>query len=416
MYFSIIGFNKKKYIISLFDIVLFLYFYFNIVANHTIYSDITTMLVLLCAGLICISKSNVSFSFYFILELLFILYCIYQNEAGITVYNSVANAMIKTLIICIVFNVAIFNIMMQYKDITKIAKILVYATLCAVFTLLIVGRASLLNGRFLSGIDMSFIGVKIAPIAVTIAASASLAFVFNVYLYLGKSNIKCFIISIPLLLCILLSGTRKALLICLAAFVFIVFVNQPKKIFRNLILICAFAVIVYYLVMKVPMFYNIIGYRFDGLVEYMQTGDSDESSVVTRMTLIENGIKYIKNRPITGYGIDNYRPVLNSRYYSHNNFIEMLFSGGIVGFCIYYSRYLFLILSYIKDFFKCKKYKYKIDKFMVYMFLIFILYIANEYGSIVYYERMSLFIQIFLMAYIYKLRINRKYKGVEVNL
>ena len=53
------------------------------------------------------------------------------------------------------------------------------------------------------------------------------------------------------------------------------------------------------------------------------------------------------NSPIYGYGFDSFKyynqSVTGRFYYSHNNFIEMLYNTGIIGFILYYWYYLYTI-------------------------------------------------------------------------
>ena len=101
---------------------------------------------------------------------------------------------------------------------------------------------------------------------------------------------------------------------------------------------------VYYLIMNVPAFYAVIGERLEGLFG-MLNGDfahADGSSKI-RSQMIQMGMQKWFSSPLWGYGFDSFkyynRSMIGLFYYSHNNFVELLYDLGIIGFVIYYWFY-----------------------------------------------------------------------------
>ena len=83
---------------------------------------------------------------------------------------------------------------------------------------------------------------------------------------------------------------------------------------------------------------------------FLLSGDTDvDNSLLSRSNFIEIGLSIFKEHPLLGVGIDNARLFNYRNVYMHNNFVEMLADGGIIGFCIYYSMYVYLFVKYIKS-------------------------------------------------------------------
>ena len=81
-------------------------------------------------------------------------------------------------------------------------------------------------------------------------------------------------------------------------------------------------------------------------------GDADQSAL-TRIQLMEIGISIFKAHPMLGVGMDNATEIVaplfyKEYYYLHNNYVELLADGGVVGFVIYYSIYGYLIFILLR--------------------------------------------------------------------
>ena len=81
--------------------------------------------------------------------------------------------------------------------------------------------------------------------------------------------------------------------------------------------------------------------------------------------------------------------------YLHNNFVELLASGGIIGFGIYYGIILYLII-------KLTPFALKKDSFSDACLVILIVHTIADYGTVSYYNKGTYFILVgcFLQVYI----------------
>ena len=89
-------------------------------------------------------------------------------------------------------------------------------------------------------------------------------------------------------------------------------------------------------------------------------------------------------KPILGHGIDSFRTLYGMlggmETYSHNNFIEMLVSGGVVGFIIYYSIYVYIFKAMWRTTFIEK------DSFSMCLFVIIFTMLLVQVSTISYYK------------------------------
>lgn len=145
-----------------------------------------------------------------------------------------------------------------------------------------------------------------------------------------------------------LSGGRKFIIIP-AIFLYILLIfkrdsHGRKHLVKYTGVVIAIVIAVYYLIMNVPAFYAVIGERMESLFSFIRTGHSiSGKSAEIRATMIEIGFNKWMDSPIWGYGFDSFkyynRLMTGHFYYSHNNYIELLYNLGIIGFAIYYWFY-----------------------------------------------------------------------------
>ena len=79
---------------------------------------------------------------------------------------------------------------------------------------------------------------------------------------------------------------------------------------------------------------------------FVQVGSSStvDGSTSERMFYIQEGIKGWLQSPILGNGFQSFEHKYGR--YSHNNFIELLYSGGILSFMLYYSIYYYIYIGF----------------------------------------------------------------------
>ena len=118
----------------------------------------------------------------------------------------------------------------------------------------------------------------------------------------------------------------------------------------------------------------------------------EDASTANRLNFVVEGLNYIASRPLFGHGINTFSSIFY--FYSHNNFIEVAFSVGIIGLIIYYNFYLqiFLSLSSLSN---------KVDKNFVFYILLIMLALDLAYVS--YYNKLNFLMLTVIMTYISQL-------------
>lgn len=198
----------------------------------------------------------------------------------------------------------------------------------------------------------------------TFALFMMVAFFFTSWLFVYyEKNIYTKIITgvimIMDLTTVLLSGARKSVIACMIYIVILFLYKQDKKgrrhFIRNIILIGLVLFYVWKLMLNNPYLYSIVGNRMESLInqllgnQVMIKGSSSYLREEYRHAAI---IGWLKS-PIWGHGYDSfhfYNAIVNGHnVYSHNNYTELLYNLGIIGFVVYYFEYLKLIVLGFKS-------------------------------------------------------------------
>lgn len=269
------------------------------------------------------------------------------------------------------------------------------------FLLCITGQVSLTAGERL--------GESVTGNANSFSALLMIAAVFASWLFIYKKDRKNKIFNLISMIFLLflmgISGGRKTIITVIVCFIWFIFIKDIKsniKIFKNILKIIIILCLLYLAIMKIPVLYNTVGERFKGLFTLIGGGTSSVSSDAIRVKLVEIGLQGWLNKPILGYGFDNFkyfnRDITGHFYYAHNNYVEMLFDLGLIGFIFYYSFILNLI-------YKLWKNKYLNRKLMALGIGIILELLFFDLGGISYYTVLT---QILLCLSFIVLTIERK--------
>lgn len=173
---------------------------------------------------------------------------------------------------------------------------------------------------------------------------AAIGSISTLYLARSKQKKKYCIALVPIYCVVIMSGSKLALFSSVAMpFLFYYFCNKQvmKKLeivfFGLLIVVLGFVAI-----FNIDVLYNSLGYRIDGLLKMLFYGQEGDDTL--RIIMIQKGIKLFKGSPLFGVGFDCYR-ILNgwTTTWSHCNYIEVLSCLGVLGFILYYLRYIALL-------------------------------------------------------------------------
>ena len=129
------------------------------------------------------------------------------------------------------------------------------------------------------------------------------------------------------------------------------------------------------------------------------SGKVSKGSTAIRLTMIQYGFSLFKEHSLVGIGMNN-SWVYKYGMYLHNNYIELLADGGIIGFICYYIMYIHVLFLLTKN-----KDKYNDEYCMCIVSII--TNMITEFGM-VQYDSKAIYVY-FLMYYIEAriLRLNR---------
>lgn len=186
----------------------------------------------------------------------------------------------------------------------------------------------------------------------TVATNIGIMLIPTIYYVLRnfekkKTNISSWIIIALGTLCMILTGSKKGLLVLGIAFImsFIIAKTPIKYLILPMIIIVGV-----YAIFNVPILYNTIGFRVIDMFATFGVGTSITSaqSTAIRNSLIHQGLHSFWNHPILGGGMNYFQYINHARYYAHNNYVELLNDFGIVGTLIYYLPFIKILKKMIK--------------------------------------------------------------------
>lgn len=315
--------------------------------------------------------------------LIFTLFCVtsriwaLDSQLAVTKINSL-------LIIFVSMTVISLNIYPN-KNIDQLLKVIMYGCYAVTFYVLI--RFGLGGIRTLLASSERISNDLLN--ANTIGMCAAYAIVINMYYFIYVKRRLVDLIMIPAIIILAISGSRKAMLIVLLGIIGITILknwekrNVVKSIVRVCIAVFAASILIIFL-LQLPMFSNVLD-RFENLISLLQGNETRSTSDSwIRFAYVNLGLELFKQHPFLGIGIANANIYTQMYYghdhYLHNNYVELLACGGIIGFLIYYSVYIYILMIFIKY----RKYR---DKEYDICLILFLIALVMNYGAVFYYSK-----------------------------
>lgn len=244
----------------------------------------------------------------------------------------------------------------------------------------------------------------------TIGMSCAISFIISVYflLYVSKKHIIKFPFMALLLTIVAATASRKALVIVVLGVLFLfLFKYRSKDILKTFfrwLFISGSLIVLFLLILSFPIF-DGLNHRMEGLIAAIMGNGIIDNSTYLRQQFIKIGLEQFLETPFFGIGIDNARLLLLQHFgyttYLHNNYVELLASGGIVGASLFYSIYAYIIYK-LKSNWK----NYSSEKIAV-LLLIFLM-LAMDFGAVSYYSKSTYFyIMMFFLFIKYNTRRRR---------
>lgn len=244
----------------------------------------------------------------------------------------------------------------------------------------------------------------------TIGMLSAMSVVIQLYeiIHLKKRNLS-FLLSIPCVVMVAATQSRKALVLMVVGILLVIItrVGVRRNIFKTLFgVVMALAAL--NLILGLPIFSGA-NERMASLWAAFLGGGEVGASTELRNKMVELGWETFLQNPIGGIGIGAPH-VLAASYlqmdtYLHNNYIELLAGGGILGFVIYYWIYAYLLISL----YRLRKYK---DPQYWICVIMLVLLLVMDWGRVAAYSRVTYF---YTMIFVLEVSCLKKRKEAENN-
>lgn len=362
---------------------------------------IVIALVLFCCLCVFLGRNRwkINQRYYFFWTLCVLLYFYLSSVWAIRPilsYWLILDALVPILIMT-------FSMFMYATDRNKVYHFLIVyyvaAILMLVYVLLKLDLSALEGQRVTNAMDTDTETWNSNAIGLTLSTA-----IYCGYLLKSRLNklykLSFYLITVAMLYGIMLTGSRKSLIILLIPIFFFCACNLKKNFLKVVIGSCMVLVTTYFLIMEVPLFYEIIGKRMEDLFDIL-TNNTDGTEDVSRVMLIIYGWNWFLDHPFFGIGVNNFRALSNTvplfagkNFYAHNNYIELLVGCGVLGFILYYSAHVYLLKQSI--YLRTTTVKWVISFILVTLFI--------DVAMVSYYDLMTHYFLIICFIVIYQER------------
>lgn len=247
-----------------------------------------------------------------------------------------------------------------------------------------------------------------------IAMAAAIACTFQWNDLMRKRGKLSAVMMIPAVILITATQSRKAFVLLLAGVFAVYIFNTAKEqdAAKKIIKVIFYVILMFgalMLLFQLPIFAGSLERMTQMLNFWTDNGEVDHSTIL-RNDMMDLGIRYWKEDPLFGVGMGSPHKLaaaeLNYDAYLHNNFVEMLCGGGLVGFILYYSIYVYLFVQLFK-YRKADREAFSIA--LVWLFLMLIM----NYGMVTYYSKTQWYY--LLIHFINVSNLKRKHREMTEN-
>lgn len=322
-------------------------------------------------------------------NLIFVFFCAISILWSISPHLSFVQVRVR-MIANLLMGIFITTYSSNYKNLnTVVLAFYISSFLFLVYIASIVDFSSLNEGRVVGAIEDDDIAEKLN--ANYIAGRLAFALYAGLFLFwkLQKSGrfAKLFhiLFSLAIVYVVLISGSRTSLLVLLIPPI-VYTLCKTKHLLAAMAFISVGVVLVYLVLIRVPVFHEIIGSRIGDAVNVV-TGNDNGHEDVSRLMLISYGIDWFSDKPIFGYGINCFKVLADRAMlfstrgkYAHNNYMELMVDVGLIGLILYYSIFPYFIKS-VK--------RLKDVPFTVILKILIVLMLFTDFFWVGYYNRLS---------------------------
>lgn len=396
-------------------LIMITYFLSYIIVNNSnelvIFMGMTAMI-----GAVAVFKTRFKIeiwkSTYYIYILAFAAFCYLSSAWAIQPRICIGKGNTIIEILLLMFVICMF-IKKQKDPIDLLLQIIMWGgLLIVVYSISFYGLSGLKKVFESEGrLDNSLININ------NIGMSAAYSILICVYYVIYDKPRLWNICILPCVIMLAASGSRKAIVIVIIGAVMLFVMknmnnkNALKSMFKTTIVLLLLT-IAFLVLLQLPIFADIKRRMLSMFAALTGNKIEADNSALTRLQLISIGWRIFSNNKLKGIGIDNARLVVKSilgkdNYYLHNNYIELLADGGILGFGLYYSIYVALFIKFLLK-------RNFMDKEFNICFALLMVNLVIEYGAVTYiYKHTYIFLMLFMLE---SEKLRRKHKPLLSNV
>ena len=242
----------------------------------------------------------------------------------------------------------------------------------------------------------------------------AIACIIQVYKIVYEKKIISSVFMIPSAVIIATTQSKKAIIMLVIGTVLVVLSKNAssKKTLKFFKVVAAMAVLIFIgnYIINLDVFSGLKERMEEMFSTLLGSNTKIDSSTTARLRLVEIGMEQFWKNPFLGIGIGSSGDLVLREYgmntYLHNNYIELLACGGIVGFLIYYSMYGYLVYNLIKY----RKYDQKRADFCI---LLIIVLLITDYGYVSYSVKVQYFYLMMFFVQVEILKRNKKTRSAD---
>lgn len=225
--------------------------------------------------------------------------------------------------------------------------------------------------------------------------SARMVILTPIAMYFGQQK-KRYYLAIPAFLFVIANADSRKGLALLVGAVLLSFLitSNANRFFRNILALLAIVFFGWFILESTGAVKALAEGVLGSVFDLIEKGFGLDSGDTYRLVLIGAGLTMFFNSPLAGYGLNNFRTYIAKQgyayvVYSHNTYIELLSTLGLIGFLLYYP-YLFYLMF--------RSFKMRNDSLMKTVFLILLVVLINDFGAVTYFDVYSQHLYIVLAA------------------
>lgn len=223
----------------------------------------------------------------------------------------------------------------------------------------------------------------------TIGMMCAIAIVITISRLVNRTYKIEMVLAIPCALMVIASGSRKAFAVLLIGITLTILFRvikhstTPGLTLLRFILIVIVIIVVGKYIFSLPIMKSLVD-PMNRFLNYFSGEGSTDESTRRRMSYITLGISQFLKTPIVGIGIGNSPLIIGRDTYLHNNYVELLACGGIIGTVIYYLPYWVSLKNTIR-------YRSVSDTDNDLCFVLLILVLIMDFGQVSYFSKDTYF-------------------------